>query len=75
MYRITHRRSPGKKFHRRLLGLTTALALVLTALVVACGEPEPEPRAEPTDTPRALSPLSVIAWDHGYAEAYEYAHP
>ena len=58
MYRITHRRSPSKKFHRRLLGLTTALALVLTALVVACGEPEPEPRAEPTDTPRALSPLS-----------------
>ena len=60
MYRITHRLSPGKKFHRRLLALTTALVMVmvLTALVVACGEPEPEPRAEPTDTPRALSPLS-----------------
>ena len=56
MYRITHRLSPGKKLHWRLLALTTAL--VLTALVVACGEPEPEPRAEPTDTPRALSPLS-----------------
>ena len=60
MYRITHRLLPGKKFHRRLLALTTALVMVmvLTALVVACGEPEPEPRAEPTDTPRALSPLS-----------------
>ena len=56
MYRITHRLSPGKKLHWRLLALTTAL--VLTALVVACGEPESEPRAEPTDTPRALSPLS-----------------
>ena len=58
MYRITHRLSPGKKLHWRLLALTTALVMVLTALVVACGEPEPEPRAEPTDTPRALNPLS-----------------
>ena len=56
MYRLAHRLSPGKKLHRRLLALTTAL--VLTVLVVACGEPEPEPRAEPADTPRALNPLS-----------------
>ena len=56
MYRITHRLSPGKKFHWRLLALTTALVMVLTALVVACGEPEPEQRAP--RTPRTLNPLS-----------------
>ena len=50
--------SPGKKLHWRLLALTTALVMVLTALVVACGEPEPEQRAEPPRTPRALNPLS-----------------
>ena len=70
MYRITHRLSPGKKLHWRLL----ALVMVLTALVVACGEPEPEPRAEPTDTPRALSPLSSPGITNT-PKAYEYAHP
>ena len=53
MYRITHRLSPGKKLHWRLL----ALVMVLTALVVACGEPEPEPRAEPTDNATGAEPL------------------
>ena len=56
MYRITHRLSPGKKLHWRLLALTTALVMVLTALVVACGEPEPEQRVP--RTPRTLNPLS-----------------
>ena len=50
MYRLAHRLSPGKKFHWRLLALTTALVMVLTALVVACGEPEPEQRGSPPAT-------------------------
>ena len=68
MYRLAHRLSPGKKLHWRLLALTTALVMVLTALVVACGEPEPEQRAP--RTPRTLNPLS---WPTDRPKADGYA--
>ena len=74
MYRITHRLSPGKKLHWRLLALghdgpghgpDRAGSGVRGARAGTAGGAHGHATgAEPL----------VIAWDHEYAEADEYAH-